>query len=349
MRTSKQVTETVRGQAHTGLEHVEATRRSWDLIAFPWCPLATSFIFVDMKPRKGLAGYKFCISRGILHLPQWYKEEIYACTMWWGNKVGFVIGSIGLAIVLYQVLDYICYALGSIILVFLIQKICTICAKIRSYFEAEASKKVQRDDSATQQRQDQEEAEHTRWRWEEETEDFMRRQEEEWQYSQAAKEWRELMEEQARWRRQKVEEDEAERERQEQKRRRKREAQGHRREQEHDREDSLRYSQSGAWFAKAQKLLKHKESMMAFPILPPWKCKEQGCQMTPPLHSCRHLVKSMFELSDKGYEKELKQARVQWHPDKFTRCGEQVKGEIMEAVEEFAKILNGLWDELDER
>lgn len=110
----------------------------------------------------------------------------------------------------------------------------------------------------------------------------------------------------------------------------------------------MRWSQSFAWFATAEEHLQHSEDMLAFPKLPLWKCTEPGCQVTPPLYSCHHIVKLMFHFSEKGYEEELKQARVQWHPDKFTRCGEHVRKEIMEAVEEFAKILNGLWDDLDE-
>ncbi|KAI4147731.1 MAG: hypothetical protein LQ340_005417 [Diploschistes diacapsis] len=114
--------------------------------------------------------------------------------------------------------------------------------------------------------------------------------------------------------------------------------------------EALRYTQCKDWLHRADDALRNKDLMMEFPAFPRWDCpltlnERYPCSPSPRLGTCRHRVKALYSV-EAELEKALKHTRKKWHPDKFMRCPEGTREDLIASVTEFFQILESLYEEI---
>lgn len=97
------------------------------------------------------------------------------------------------------------------------------------------------------------------------------------------------------------------------------------------------------WFAECGSLLSHRETMTRFPEPPAWPCPS-NCQTNLILKACPHTIARLYRASGADLRQTLKEEKKKWHPDRFQRCPEPWRQEMVAKAQEMFKIIGILMD-----
>lgn len=108
-------------------------------------------------------------------------------------------------------------------------------------------------------------------------------------------------------------------------------------------------SQIDAFFHAVDLALADPSTVTRFPQPPPFLCAAHAdaCPKVA-LGLCACCIESLFTSSSARME-ELKTLRLKFHPDKFSRCDEQVRQKVQAEASEVFKIADALWRSVVER